>query len=187
MASIAHIAVGLAAARIHTGRRLGWAAAAYIGLSMLPDADVLAFALDIPYTATWGHRGASHSLAMALGVGLVVGALGRLLGQPVLRTFLLSTLVVASHGLLDTLTTGGEGVALFWPCDSSRHFFEPWRPIPVSPIGLNYFSPRGLQIAAFETFWSLPLWCVAFWPRGLRTPLPPPDSPAESEAPPGAP
>jgi inner membrane protein len=131
---------------------------------MLPDADVVAFALDIPYSAPWGHRGASHSPLIALAVGMLAGALARPLGQPVLRTFVLSTLVVASHGLLDTLTDGGLGVALLWPFEHTR-FFAPWQPIPVSPIGLGFLSSRGLEIAAFETFWSLPLWCVAFWPR----------------------
>ena len=87
----------------------------------------------------------------------------------------------------NTLTTGGEGVALFWPYDSSRHFFEPWRPIPVSPIGLDYFSPRGLRVAVIETLGSLPLWCVAFWPRKIRNPLPAPESPDRNEAPPGSP
>ena len=30
---------------------------------------------------------------------------------------LFATAVVASHGLLDTLTDGGRGVALLWPFD----------------------------------------------------------------------
>jgi len=34
-------------------------------LAMLPDADVLAFWLGIPYAAPLGHRGFSHSLAFA--------------------------------------------------------------------------------------------------------------------------
>lgn len=34
--------------------------------ALLPDADVIAFALRIPYSAPWGHRGTSHSLAIGL-------------------------------------------------------------------------------------------------------------------------
>jgi len=34
--------------------------------AMLPDADVLAFALHIPYADGFGHRGASHSLLFAM-------------------------------------------------------------------------------------------------------------------------
>ncbi|HID7840034.1 metal-dependent hydrolase [Stenotrophomonas maltophilia] len=41
--------------------------------AMLPDADVLAFALHIPYADAFGHRGASHSLLFA-GVLTVLAA-----------------------------------------------------------------------------------------------------------------
>ncbi|RTQ92000.1 MULTISPECIES: metal-dependent hydrolase [Stenotrophomonas] len=39
--------------------------AAGVIAAMLPDADVLAFALHIPYADVFGHRGASHSLLFA--------------------------------------------------------------------------------------------------------------------------
>ncbi|HGM5036452.1 TPA: metal-dependent hydrolase [Stenotrophomonas maltophilia] len=39
--------------------------AAGVVAAMLPDADVLAFALHIPYADAFGHRGASHSLLFA--------------------------------------------------------------------------------------------------------------------------
>ncbi|WP_182267262.1 metal-dependent hydrolase [Stenotrophomonas maltophilia] len=39
--------------------------AAGVIAAMLPDADVLAFALHIPYADAFGHRGASHSLLFA--------------------------------------------------------------------------------------------------------------------------
>ncbi|MEG0192443.1 MAG: metal-dependent hydrolase [Stenotrophomonas sp.] len=48
--------------------------AAGVIASMLPDADVLAFALHIPYADAFGHRGASHSLLFA-GVLAVLAAL----------------------------------------------------------------------------------------------------------------
>jgi len=78
MASIGHVAVGMAAARVRDGFRrspralLGsfcfWAA-----LSMLPDLDVIGMRRGIAYGAEWGHRGASHSLSLALALGAVVG------------------------------------------------------------------------------------------------------------------
>ena len=37
---------------------------------------------------------------------------------------------------------GGLGCALFWPFDLTR-YFAPWRPIPVAPIGMDFFSPHG--------------------------------------------
>src|SRR5262245_62425304 len=95
--------------------------------------------------------------------------------------------VLASHGLLDTLTDGGLGAALFWPFDLTR-YFAPWRPIPVSPIGLAFLSPYGLSVAATELAlfapaiawafgrprlgWSFMLaWAVAAWLLASTDPL----------------
>ena len=81
MASIGHVAVGMAAGRAFAGK-LGRPAtpASTVGamialsiLSMLPDLDVIAFRLGIPYAAPFGHRGASHSLCAALLVGAMAG------------------------------------------------------------------------------------------------------------------
>ncbi|EWC51158.1 hypothetical protein XAR_2142 [Xanthomonas citri pv. glycines str. 8ra] len=45
--------------------------AAGVVAAMLPDADVLAFALHIPYADAFGHRGASHSLLFASVIALL--------------------------------------------------------------------------------------------------------------------
>lgn len=50
---------------------------AAMALAVLPDADVLAFALGVPYEAPLGHRGLSHSLLAALVLGGGVWALLR--------------------------------------------------------------------------------------------------------------
>ena len=85
-----------------------------------------------------------------------------------LRVLLVTLVVVASHGPLDALTDGGEGVALLWPFSSERFFF-PWRPIPVAPIGLRYFfTTSGWRVARVELLGFLPLWLLALWPRRLR-------------------
>jgi inner membrane protein len=61
--------------------------------------------------------------------------------------------VIASHGLLDAMTTGGLGVAFFAPFSAERYFF-PWRPILVSPIGIERFlSPRGAAVLMSELQW----------------------------------
>ena len=169
MASIGHVAVGLAAARLFVnrpGRRgeLPAAMVAFTALSLLPDADVVAFWLRIPYSAPFGHRGASHSFVAAAAVGLLAGLAARPLGQRFLRTALFSAAVVASHGLLDTLTDGGLGIALLWPFSNER-FFAPWRPIPVAPIGMGFLSERGMRVAMAELVYSIPLAVYAFWPR----------------------
>ncbi|HEL2958128.1 metal-dependent hydrolase [Stenotrophomonas maltophilia] len=49
--------------------------AAGVVAAMLPDADVLAFALHIPYADAFGHRGASHSLLFAFVLAAVAAVL----------------------------------------------------------------------------------------------------------------
>ncbi|MCI0569494.1 MAG: metal-dependent hydrolase [Myxococcaceae bacterium] len=169
MASIGHIAVGMAAARglLPAGvqrRRLVGAMAALSLLSLLPDADVVAFALGIPYGAPWGHRGASHSLAVAVLVGTAAAIAAPRVGLARARAGLVVLGVVASHGLLDALTDGGLGAALLWPFSHAR-LFAPVRPLPVAPIGSGMLSPRGLFVVAVELFAFLPLWLYALWPR----------------------
>lgn len=172
MASLGHIVVGMAAARAYTGpatpRRptaaamLFWAA-----LSFLPDADVVGFGFGIRYADPWGHRGATHSLAFAAALGCLVGLLSPRFGRPAVRTGVMATAVLASHALLDTLTDGGLGCALFWPFDLTR-YFAPWTPLPVSPIGLGYLSPYGLYVAAVEMVLFSPLAIYALRRAGTR-------------------
>ena len=171
MAGIGHIAVGMAAARWASQPRpepsTGRLAAGMVGwslLSMLPDADVAGFSLGVAYGSPWGHRGATHSFVFALGVGAVVALVGRVCRQPAIRPGVLAMLVVASHGLLDTLTDGGRGCALLWPFDETR-YFAPVNPIPVSPIGIRVLSPRGLHAAAVEVLLFAPFLAYAWWPR----------------------
>ncbi len=176
MASIGHIAVGLVASR-HTGQpRSGGVGAALLLsiLSLLPDVDVVAFRLGIPYSAPFGHRGATHSLAAALACGVIAGALWAWLGRRGPGAAILTcTAVVASHGLLDMLTDGGLGVALLWPFSDER-FFAPWRPLPVAPIGRRLLSARGLSVLGREALLFLPAWLYALWPRGARPAQPAP-------------
>ena len=117
---------------------LAWAA-----LSFLPDADVIGFGFGVRYEDEWGHRGATHSLAFALAVGVALGLLAPLVRRSAVRTGVMTTLVLASHSLLDTFTDGGLGCALLWPFDDTR-YFAPWRPLPVSPIGLGYLLLYGM-------------------------------------------
>lgn len=173
MASIGHVAIGMAAARFD--RRVGptrWtlfsAMVAWSALSLLPDADVLGFHFGIAYGDPWGHRGATHSLVFAALGGCVIGvAASTLLNRPGLRTGILAALVLASHGLLDTLTDGGLGCALLWPFSDER-FFAPWRPLPVAPIGRAFLSSWGLRVALCEMAVFAPFFAYALWPRARR-------------------
>ena len=134
-------------------------------ISFLPDADVIGFTRGVRYEDEWGHRGATHSFLFSIAVGTAVGLLAPMFGRARLRTGFLATLVLTSHALLDTLTDGGLGCALFWPFDLTRHF-APWTPIPVSPIGLGFLSPYGMFVAAIELLLFAPLFWFAM--RGYR-------------------
>ena len=117
-----------------------------------PDLDVLSFHYGIPYSSEWGHRGWTHSLMFALVIGSLIGLI--FVRQPTWKSitawFVLS---MASHPLLDMLTNGGRGCALWWPFSSARIFF-PFRPVQVSPLSLeDFFSPWGLEVLASEVLW----------------------------------
>ncbi len=124
--------------------------------AILPDADVIGFSFGIKYESFWGHRGFSHSLLFAL-------ILGFLITTVFYRKYLVTkkggvlvlyfTICTASHAVLDALTTGGLGVAFFSPFDTTRYFF-PFRPIQVSPIGVErFFSERGVKVLLSELLW----------------------------------
>jgi inner membrane protein len=121
-------------------------------VAMLPDFDVIAFKLGIAYADDFGHRGASHSLLFAACIGLLGGIFAASLQCRRALAGLWLFACTASHPLLDALTNGGLGVALFWPWSDAR-LFAPWRPIAVSPIGAGFFSARGLAVLGSELRW----------------------------------
>src|SRR3989441_5627715 len=174
MASIGHIAVGMAAARVYRDApALSWSSMAWwSALSLLPDTDVIGFALGVEYGDPWGHRGATHSLTFAMALAAAIGLAAPTLRLPRLRAWLVASVVLVSHGLLDTLTDGGLGCALLWPFDLTR-YFAPWRPIPVAPIGLSFFSPYGLFVAATELVLFAPLLMYGLGARRIRLALVP--------------
>jgi inner membrane protein len=114
---------------------------------------VISFSFGIPYEAMLGHRGLTHSLVFAVLVGFIVARLGfGIWGVGFGMCWVWFAAVTASHGLLDALTNGGRGIAFFAPFSDHRYFF-PWRPIQVSPIGVGFFSARGLRVLASEGRW----------------------------------
>jgi inner membrane protein len=168
LASLGHVAVGAAAARLYAGpgatkKALGRAMVAFVTLSLLPDADVIGFAFGIRYGDPLGHRGASHSIAFALALGAIAALAAWRDGLPARRVAAAVTLVVASHGVLDALTDGGYGVAALWPLSARRHF-APWQPLPVAPIGRGMVSAEGLSVLLFEAAWFAPLFLYGLFP-----------------------
>ena len=103
-----------------------------VGLcAVLPDIDWLGRPFGIPYDHLLGHRGVTHSVCFAALLGAAVtwtafrtpefaGVRGRL--------WVCFTLATVSHGVLDALTTYGQGVAFAAPFTTERFSF-PWHPI----------------------------------------------------------
>jgi inner membrane protein len=175
MASFGHVAVGLLTGRLHGGETRtdrpnpappGNLAPLFLfmGLSMLPDADVLLVALGVPDSGPLGHRGASHSFAFALAGGLVCALVARRIGWPVMRTALAGGLALASHAVLDALGAGGRGLMLLWPFSFTR-FHSPWRIFPDAPRGLKLLSQAGLLELCAEVVIFSPLTLYALWPQ----------------------
>lgn len=146
-------------------------AAAMFG-SIAPDLDAFGYFAGVPYESLFGHRGFTHSLAFALVLAGSALAGAKWLMATRSWAFALVFLGTASHGALDALTDGGLGIAFLSPFSNERYFF-PWRPIPVSPIGVaEIFSAYGLRLLASELLlvW-LPCLLVAVAARavpGLR-------------------
>ncbi|MES2933919.1 MAG: metal-dependent hydrolase [Pseudomonadota bacterium] len=124
-----------------------------VAASILPDLDVVAFKFHIAYADVFGHRGASHSLLFAVCVALLAVACVRYLKASRWSAFVFVAVSAASHGILDSLTNGGLGPALWWPFSSGR-VFAPWQVIEVSPLTLQrIFSARGWAVLQSELFW----------------------------------
>jgi inner membrane protein len=123
--------------------------------SMAPDLDVVGFAFGIQYGDAFGHRGLTHSMAFAVVIALLATLMPWSRNYKRLPVFLFLFASTASHGILDSMTNGGLGVAFLAPFNSTRHFFR-WRLIEVSPLGIDFFSETGAKAIFSEIKW---IWC----------------------------
>jgi inner membrane protein len=145
---LTHAVAGAAIAQVLAPRSLLGKLTLYSAvLAMVPDADVIGFPLGIDYGDMLGHRGLTHSLLFAALAGIALP-----IARKNWRAGVCLALATASHGVLDAFTNGGLGVAFFAPFASQRYFF-PVTPIRVSPIGLGFFSGRGVAVLASEIQW----------------------------------
>lgn len=140
-----------------------------IVVSILPDLDMLAFHYGLPYAHEFGHRGASHSLAFCAMLALTAMAFSRFLNSAPLITFCFVFAAAVSHVLLDMITNGGLGVALYWPLSHERLLF-PVQVIEAAPLRLERFlGEPGLGVLKSEFFWVwIPAFCTAGLLAGLR-------------------
>jgi inner membrane protein len=134
--------------------------------AMIPDADVISYSFGVERGSMFSHRGFTHSIFFALLFGGFVALIAHKFlktGISFAKLAVFFALAVFSHPLLDMLTNGGSGVALFAPFSAERFAF-PWRPIEVSPIGFGFFSARGLVVILSEFVW---VWIPAITILGL--------------------
>ena len=122
--------------------------------SMLPDFDGIGFAYGIKYDSLLGHRGLSHSLFFISICATLFVFLTQVNIKIKSKQFLLLFLnffsIGSLHILLDAMTNGGLGVAVFSPFNMQR-FFMPWTPIQVSAISPQYFFQLdGLTVIKVE-------------------------------------
>ena len=144
-----HAAAGLGIARLYTARPMSWPYWALAALlPIIPDLDVFSTAA---YGSTLGHRGITHSLLFALVLGIVAASMTcRRLQTSWWSLAFLFFVVVASHGLLDAITRGGETIQFFWPLQAR---YGNWGPIPVSDISVELPDPRYSRAVRSELLW----------------------------------
>jgi inner membrane protein len=136
-------------------------------LSILPDIDVLAFRIGIPYAHTFGHRGFTHSLFFAALVSAVCAwIISRYLTKRMFSIWVFLFVCMASHGFIDAFTNGGYGIALLSPFSNERYFF-PVQPLEVSTLSIRrFFQGQGIGVLISELQWVwLP--CLALFILGL--------------------
>ena len=153
MASIlGHTIVGYTIAKVggvRLNKKVLWMATA---LAFFPDADIILHNLGVSYDSVWGHRGFSHSLTFAFIMGILFSFPFKNNRWQIALIFSLS---IASHGVIDAMTTGGRGIAFFWPLENGRYFL-PWRFIKVSPMSLTRFiSDWGWHVIKSELTYVL--------------------------------
>jgi len=106
-------------------------------IAIAPDLDLAVLpALGVPESLTLGHRGATHSLLVALAVTLIVTLLAMVARLPTRRVAAGAFLAIGSHALLDSLTPG-PGVAWLWPLTTMR--FPTFPILPQPPLS-DFFS-----------------------------------------------
>lgn len=151
-----HLLVPLAAAVAFAKRPIPWKLVIIAAIAAAaPDIDGLfKHFLHVPESSVYAHRGALHSLFVALAAGVVAALFHKRLGVRPLTAGVLIAAAMASHGLLDMMTDGGQGVAYLWPLSSLRLFAD-WRPIHSGAV----HAPH-LTIHSIDQFRS-ELWLLA--------------------------
>jgi membrane-bound metal-dependent hydrolase YbcI (DUF457 family) len=156
LATIGHIAAGLALSRASTPRPDILAIGVVTLAAILPDIDLLVGS---------NHRGPTHSIGFAVVTAATVYAILGLAGHRRARLIgVLAGAAVLSHIVLDLLTAQSP-LAVLWPL-TRREFSLPFLLLPAAPVGDNLLTARGIALAAAELAWSVAILLVAGWRFG---------------------
>jgi inner membrane protein len=133
-----------------------------------PDVDWLSrHLLHSPPGSIYAHRGATHSLFIALAAGFLAALAHRQLGVRALTAGVVVAAAMASHGLLDMMTDSVQPVAYLWPLSSDRLFAD-WRPFHASEVHMAHLFAQ--TWARFRSeLWQLiiPMFALAAMVRGF--------------------
>lgn len=133
-----------------------------------PDVDgIFKHLLNVPQGSIYAHRGATHSLFVALAAGLLVTLAHGKLGVRRLSAGVVVAAAMASHGILDMMTDAGQPVAYLWPLSSVRLFAD-WRPIHSGEVHMAHLLVQTSTRFVAE-LWQLviPMFVLAAIVRGL--------------------
>lgn len=123
----------------------------------------------VPRSSVYSHRGAAHSLFVALAAGLLAATFHKRLAVGPITAAVIVSAAMASHGLLDMMTNEGQPVAYLWPVSSVRLFAD-WRPIPSSPVHMTHLVREGLaRLRSDLVYLIIPMFAVALTLRAART------------------
>ena len=168
-----HALLPVAAAVAIVRRPVPWTLVMVAALSAAaPDLDGLFKHIwHVPNSSIYSHRGAAHSLFVALVAGLAAALFHKRLGVRPLTAGVVISAAMASHGLLDMLTDSGRPVAYLWPVSSVRLFAD-WRPIHSSPVHMAHLFSEGFA-RLWSDLWQLiiPMFAAAITIRAARSAL----------------
>jgi inner membrane protein len=170
---ITHALAPLAGALVRSNRPIPWrlVIAAAVA-SALPDIDSWSgwiWGMPSPDSPLppWWHRGATHSLFVAIAAGCFAAAFHRPLRVRALTAGAAVAAAMASHGILDMLTDDGVPVAYLWPLSSARLFAD-WRPLHSGPIQPGHMVSQSIARLGSEALQLiLPMFALALAIRGI--------------------
>lgn len=152
MATIGHLAAGIALAR--AGERT-------VDLPVMAAVAAAAAAPDLDLLIGINHRGPTHSIGFAAILGIITFVAFRIMGHR--RPMLVGALAAAavlSHIVLDLLTVHSP-VAALWPF-TTREFVLTVVLLPSIPLDDRITTIGGLLLSFGELVWSMVLVALAF-------------------------